>query len=127
MPKQIYFWLAIIWTLVIAVLCLVSFGNLPSIGLSNVDKYVHFALHFIFTGLWFVYFAHTNNKFNDIKICIIVFLLSLFYGTAIEIMQDLFTINRKADILDVCANVTGSLIALSTISIYQRFNIKNKI
>jgi VanZ family protein len=126
-PKQIYFWLALIWTVVIAVLCLVSFGNLSSIGLSNADKYVHFTLHFIFTGLWFLYFNNKSYPFRTVKIYFIVFLLSTFYGIGIEIMQSLFTIARKADVLDVFANTTGSLIAISIICIYQRVITKNKI
>ena len=109
--KNAIFSLAISWTILIAVLCLVKFSNLPSFGVSGADKYVHFTFHFVFTILWGFY---SWAKLNDITISKIgrVVILSFCYGILIEILQEIFTKTRHADIFDVLANGTGALVAL---------------
>lgn len=120
--KRIYFWCAVIWSILIAVLCLTSFSDLPSVNLENTDKYVHFTFHLVFTELWILYLISKIENWSLGKIYGIVFLASLIYGSLIEIAQALFTVTRKADILDVCANVTGSIIAVIIIMIYKKSN-----
>ena len=109
--KNAIFSLAISWTILIAVLCLVKFSNLPSFGVSGADKYVHFTFHFVFTILWGFY---SWAKLNDITISKIgrVVILSFCYGILIEIFQEIYTKTRHADIFDVLANGTGALVAL---------------
>jgi len=52
--KNFYLWLAEIWTLVIAYMCLTNANDLPEvdvinkIGIQSIDKYVHFTFHFVF-------------------------------------------------------------------------------
>ena len=109
--KNALFSLAISWTILIAVLCLVKFTDLPSFGVSGADKYVHFTFHFVFTILWGFY---SWAKLNDITISKIgrVVILSFCYGILIEILQEIYTKTRHADIFDVLANGTGALAAL---------------
>lgn len=109
--KNAIFSLAISWTILIAVLCLVKFNDLPSFGVSGADKYVHFTFHFVFTILWGFY---SWAKLNDITISKIgrVVILSFCYGIMIEILQEIYTKTRHADIFDVLANGTGALAAL---------------
>jgi hypothetical protein len=109
--KNAIFSLAIGWTILIAVLCLVKFNDLPSFGVSGADKYVHFTFHFVFTILWGFY---SWAKLNDITISKIgrVVILSFCYGILIEIFQEIYTKTRHADIFDVLANATGALVAL---------------
>ncbi len=109
--KKATFSLAVGWTLLIAVLCLVKFTDLPSIGVSGADKYVHFTLHFVFTMLWGYYFWLKLNEITLKKIAFIV-AISLCYGILIEILQEKFTTTRHADIVDVLANFSGALAAL---------------
>lgn len=110
MLKKATLGLAVGWTLLIAVLCLVKFTNLPSIGVSGADKYVHFTLHFVFTMLWGYYFW---LKLNEIVMAKIVFVIisSLCYGILIEFLQEKFTQTRHADVFDVLANFSGALVA----------------
>lgn len=103
--------LAIGWTLLIAVLCLVNFGNLPSFGVSGADKYVHITLHFGFTMLWGFYFLQKQNGIAMSGIIKLV-IVSILYGILIEILQETCTTTRHADIFDVLANLTGAIIAL---------------
>ncbi|MGL2965714.1 VanZ family protein [Flavobacterium sp. XGLA_31] len=102
--------LAIGWTAVIAVLCLVKFGKLPTIPLSGADKYVHFTFHFIFTLLWgHVLWLGQNSR--SLKIIAKVVAVSLVYGILIEFLQETCTLTRHADILDVLANLSGAVMA----------------
>ncbi|MES2545075.1 MAG: VanZ family protein [Bacteroidota bacterium] len=117
--KRIYLYSAVAWTCVIAILCLVNFSGLPSVGVKNTDKLVHFVLHFVFTALWILYLISKTEKWSLIKIYGIIFSVSLSYGILIEIAQDLFTVSRRADILDVCANATGSIIAIAVLIAYK--------
>lgn len=114
--KKTWLWLALCWTLLVMILCLVSFNKLPTVKLSGVDKYVHVTFHFVFTVLWFGYF-----KDNSKNVLLKVFVASLFYGILIEIMQQLFTQTRKADIQDVAANSLGAALAITAILCYRHF------
>ena len=103
--------LAVGWTVLIAVLCLVKFTDLPSLGVSGADKYVHITLHFVFTMLWGLYSWKRQNEIGLNKIAIII-VISICYGILIEILQETCTTTRHADIFDVLANGTGATIAL---------------
>ena len=106
-----YFWLATIWTAVIAVFCLESAQSLPNIGfkIEGLDKIVHAVFHLVFTVLWFLYFRSKDSSFA--KSIFSAILLSIIYGIIIEICQQVFTTTRQADILDFLANTTGALLA----------------
>ncbi len=113
---------AVAWTLLIAVLCLVSFKQLPSIGIGGADKYVHATFHFIFTGLWFLYFRKHGPVY---KVLWRVAIVSFLYGIIIEIAQELFTTTRHADIYDVAANTTGTFAAITIIMVYEACKKRN--
>ncbi len=125
MLKKATFSLAVGWTLLIAVLCLVKFTDLPSIGVSGADKYVHFTLHFVFTMLWGYYLW---LKLNEIALTKIIFVVtsSLCYGILIEILQETLTKTRRADIFDVVANFSGALVALLLFILIKRLKTANK-
>ena len=127
--KYFYLWLAEIWTLLIAFLCLVSFNNLPSVGIKSADKYVHFTFHFVFTVLWFLYLKRKNSDKNStLKTMLMkVFLASVIYGIFIEISQSLFTKTRHGDVLDLIANASGAIAAVLVLFFINASSIKNKI
>ncbi len=99
---------------------------MPSVGVKNTDKLVHFVLHFVFTALWILYLISKTEKWSLRKIYGIIFSVSLSYGILIEIAQDLFTVSRRADVLDVCANATGSIIAIAVLIAYKKYAATNK-
>lgn len=111
--------MAIGWTVLIAFLCLVRFNDLPSFGISGLDKYVHFTFHFVFTLLWGIYFWLKLDKIEMKKTMLLV-LISLLYGIIIEISQELFTTTRHADVLDVLANFTGAVTAVALFFFLKR-------
>ena len=125
--KKIIFALAVGWTGLIAFLCLVKFNDLPSLGLKEADKYVHFTFHFGFTLLW-GYYSFLKQKTIKTRKIVITVITSFFYGLLIEMLQELFTETRHADILDVTANLSGAIIAmLLFLFIKRQQGIKNKI
>lgn len=103
--------LAIGWTFLILVLCLVKFGDLPKVKVSGADKYGHFTFHFVFTLLWGYYSSLRQNQI-DLKSILKIIAVSLCYGILIEFLQETFTLTRHADALDVLANFTGAVAAL---------------
>jgi glycopeptide antibiotics resistance protein len=119
--KNAIFSLAIGWTILIAVLCLVKFTDLPSFGVSGADKYVHFTFHFVFTMLWGFYLWAKLNEITISKIGRVV-ILSFCYGILIEILQEIYTMTRHADIFDVMANGTGALVSLFFFVLIKRQN-----
>jgi len=111
---------AVAWTLVIFFLCLIKSSDLPSVAIVNLDKVVHAFLHLLFVILWFLYFKNQFiSRFNT-KALVYAFALSVFYGIAIEIMQQLFTTTRSADVLDVVANFVGAIIGVSVVMVAKK-------
>jgi VanZ family protein len=111
--RNIYLIAAVLWTLLIAYLCLATFRKLPRIGVQGADKYIHVTFHFVFTLLWFLYLRQQNGSHR--KVLLRIFLTSLIYGILIEIAQGLFTTTRTADVTDVLANTAGAMIAAAII------------
>lgn len=122
--KKVIFTLALGWTILIAFLCLARFSDLPSLGISNEDKYVHFTFHFVFTLLWGFNYTLYSKRIRILKIVNIV-VASLFFGILIEVLQELYTTTRHADIMDVLANLTGATVALG-VFILIKISKKNK-
>ena len=56
----------------------------------------------------------------------ISFMLSVFFGVSIEILQGQYTTTRREDILDVAANVFGATLAVVSIVIYYRIRRLDK-
>jgi VanZ family protein len=122
--KQLLLALAILWTLLMLFLCLDTTADLPVIKIKNIDKLAHFCFHFGFVWLWYFYFICNKNKQLFLKYAIISVLLSVSYGILIEFLQNQFTTTRKADIMDVAANILGALTSVFAANYFQR-NINN--
>ncbi|MDK2771512.1 VanZ family protein [Flavobacterium haoranii] len=106
LSERNFFWLAIIWTLFITVLCLVSVNDLPSVSIQNKDKITHAMFYFVFVFLWGNAFTKNSKTFFK------VFVFAILYGIIIEIFQGVFTETRSADFFDVLANTFGALLGL---------------
>lgn len=119
-PNSKYLLGAIIWTITIAVLCLESSSDLPTVKVIGIDKIVHVTFHFVFVNLWYLFFVNDNFMKNYNNLVTKTFFLSLSYGVLIEIAQQLFTKTRQADVLDVLANITGAILAVILIKILSQ-------
>ncbi len=119
MAKKIWLCVALGWTLVIAVLCLVSFNELPQVKIEGADKYVHATFHFLFAIFWYQYFT-ADSVMPKRRVLGKVLSLSIIYGCLIEIAQECFTTTRHADIKDVLANFTGAALAVLLLALADR-------
>ncbi|RZJ31045.1 MAG: hypothetical protein EOO48_03265 [Flavobacterium sp.] len=117
-PNKAWRWIAVIWTLIIAVLCMVRFTDLPDVGVKGTDKYVHATFHFFFTIFWCQHLINTKSR--PLRPTLLrVLLLSIVYGGLIEIAQETLTTTRHADWADVAANFTGAILAVLVLTIFH--------
>ncbi len=120
--KKIFFFLALFWTGIITFLCLIKSSNIPQVNIQNLDKVVHAFFHFVFTSLWFLFFRKQFSNFKISKLLIISVGFSLFFGILIEILQELCTTTRHADVFDVLANFSGATLAVLVIMLLNKYN-----
>ncbi len=111
MLKNLFFWIALSWTVVVAFFCLTTSNTIPSINIPNLDKLAHAFFHFVFTLLWFLFFKKQVKKRNETKLLLFSCLFSVLFGLAIEVIQAKFTTTRSGDLLDVLANISGAILA----------------
>lgn len=111
MLKNIFFWIALCWTLVVAYFCLVPSSEIPSVTIPNLDKLVHSFFHFVFTILWFLFFKKQVKKRNQTKLLVGAVFFSFFFGVGIEVLQSRLTSTRNGDFIDVLANFSGAILA----------------
>lgn len=117
--------LAVGWTTLIGVLCLIKSGELPSIRVAGVDKYVHFTFHLVFTLLWGFYTVE-KQKVTKLQNILLVVGCSLFYGILIEFLQETITTTRHADISDVFANLSGAFTAFLVFAVHKFVKVNKK-
>ncbi|MFV5684167.1 VanZ family protein [Flavobacterium sp. GB2R13] len=127
MPKQFYFWAALTWTGLIVFFCLIKSSDIPAIQITNLDKVVHSFFHLVFTSLWFFFFKKQINSSDVFKPLVVSFIISIFFGIAIEIAQTLFTTTRKGDLFDVLANLSGATLAVCIILFFNKYTNLNKV
>ncbi len=126
--KTLFFWLAMIWSTVVAFLCLMrfDFNALPT-STKNLDKIGHFVFHFGIVVWWFLYFNYKTPRIGFNYAITKAFFLSLVYGIVIEICQGVFTLTRKADFYDILANTTGAIGAIIMIVIVSKLFKTNSL
>lgn len=97
---------AVIWSVVISVLCLLPKSDLPSDGwfidIPHFDKWVHVGLFAVFFATLF--YADSKRWFIHILIC-------LALGGLVEIIQEAMQMGRSAEWLDFFADAIGATFA----------------
>lgn len=109
-PNKNAIWIAFLWTFLILYLSLKTTVNAPKFNFTNADKVVHFTFYFGFVILWYRYLVFRNNVLPNSKIALVF--VSIIFGIAIEFAQKIMTTTRQADIWDVVANSTGTLVGI---------------
>jgi VanZ family protein len=107
LERKYYILLSLLWVVFITTLSLVSFNTNAFSTVKNTDKIVHFLFYFVFTLLLLKSF---NNKIKYKYLIVIG--LAVSYGIIIEVLQNMFTLTRKAELFDVFANTTGVISAV---------------
>lgn len=109
-PDKTWLVLAWLWTVIVAVLCLVRLTGLPKVGIESPDKYIHSVFHFVFVLLWAQHFRK-NLRLPELRLLGLSLVLSVVFGGLIEMAQECFTTTRQADLNDVLANFIGAAMA----------------
>jgi hypothetical protein len=94
------------WFLFIAFLCGIPGKDIPHVSffdILNFDKLVHAGIFFILNILLLEWFKRKR------KLVLSAFLICIFYGGLLEILQHLIFKDRSADWMDFTANSFGSL------------------
>ena len=104
---------AIVWTLIIFILCCTPGKYVPTahwLELLSFDKFVHASIFFILSCLWLIV-GFKSNKLSLITVIFII-LVCISYGGLLEIMQAKVFSERSGDWLDFIANSFGCLIGV---------------
>jgi hypothetical protein len=100
------FWIAIIWTLVILVLCWTPRGSLPIregapsfLRLIQADKMVHFGIFAVFAVLW--------RRASGRAATVLIGVIGVIFAIVTELGQEIPIVNRDADFWDGLADSLG--------------------
>ncbi|MDC7994655.1 VanZ family protein [Altibacter sp. HG106] len=90
---------------------------------AHADKLVHILIFILFVVLWAMV-IQDSKKPIDLTKTILILCAALIYGIIIEALQGLYIVGRQPDVLDVIANVTGSIIGLLCFRLLQNRILK---
>ena len=113
----------ILWLLIIFILLTMPGSDIPSSDFLEIiyfDKWVHIGLFAFLTFLW--QYPFLNYAKSQLKVMLIIPILALAYGIAMEFVQKYFTASRTFDVTDMIADGSGVIIAI----IVSRLVAKNK-
>jgi VanZ family protein len=82
------------------------------ITMPNFDKFVHFAMYFIFTAILIYDVLKSSSEITRLKSYLFSISVAIIYGGSIEIIQGSLTQTRVADIFDFLFNSIGAVMAL---------------
>ena len=104
---------ALAWAVLIAVLCLTPGNALPTwewADLLSVDKLVHMAMFAVMTVLLaYGLSARSAGAEKQGRILLSAALISIAYGGAMEVLQEIPVLHRRGDLVDLTANTLGAL------------------
>lgn len=114
--------LAMLWTLLIFLLCFIPGDEVPDLHIPLIDKWVHFVLFGVFSFLWLC--AYPSPK---LSVRTLVFLCSVLLGWLVEVIQgQLAFLHRAQDNMDTLADAIGGLAGVLLFSLIAlRFRKRN--
>ncbi|WP_442902425.1 VanZ family protein [Flavobacterium sp.] len=118
LSERSFLFLAILWTVIITVLSLVSLNSIPQVDVPGKDKIVHFLFYSIFVIFW----SFSKNKWcSNWNYRLLIVCLAIVYGIIIEVLQSVLTHTREADLNDILANSLGAIVGFVCV-----YCVKNK-
>lgn len=111
------------FTLVVVILILTAIlmpgESVPEVGISGIDKIVHFGMFFTLTLVF--HMEYFKNK-GQLPVGIYTFVTLFIFAGSTEVMQ-LFASNRSMDGMDLCADTIGIVVSmLLVINVLKRIN-----
>ena len=119
---------AIIWGIIIFIMSSLPGDDIPKSFIINIpfaDKIIHFSMYFLLVILILLGFLRKSKNILIIRKFLFAFFISLLYGILMEVLQYFVFIMRSADLMDIVANITGSLIGLLTFYYVQEQRAKS--
>jgi len=105
--KQARF-IAIAWTLLIFVGCLMPAREIPHVDVPLIDKWTHFVMFGLFSFLWLC-----ARPAYTMRSLLILLLASIFLGCFIEYLQGTLTsLGRSMELMDAVADALGGLLGI---------------
>ena len=112
MLKKIkWLYVAIFYTILVFIVSLVSFKDVPQPSISMFDKMVHLGIYFVFTTVWF-FNLFFDRQWRYDKAIWFSAIFAILVGVLIEYLQGALTATRSADVNDVIANLLGTVFAV---------------
>lgn len=121
-----YFTPAVIWFVVIFVLCAMPGKDIPHISFLELlafDKWVHAGIFFVLVLLLMRGLKFTYIRVAHLTAIIFALTIAVPYGGLLEIMQGTFFQDRSADLYDFIANSFG---AVCGVLVYRKFESRLK-
>ena len=120
--KQL-FTICLSYSVVVTIVFLVPAKQVPSLFdfYIPIDKLVHIFIFLVLSFLWLAYIDRVLTNTKPI-VLFLALLGCLLYGIIIEVSQELFVRSRKAEALDVIADLFGASIGL-----FLFWNFKDRI
>ncbi len=113
--RNIVLGVALIWSILIIILCLVESKELATAARFDIpyrDKIAHFGFYFTFSFLWLMYFLKSKKGKSRVASTLLIFTIAVLFGGCLEFAQFYFTSSRSAEWADFFANCLGSLTGL---------------
>lgn len=117
---------AIAWNIMILVACLINLSDIngvKKINIPNMDKIVHFVFYTVSSYLWLRALLRTETSEKRTVLSVVAGLI--FFGLAVEYLQDAFTAQRSFEWLDVLSNTMGVLCGTTVYLLYIRRKPRN--
>lgn len=107
--KRIWVIAAVLWALVIFVLCALPGKDIPNphIDIPHLDKLVHGGMFFVMSVLLVLSLEH-YTPLARIRIYVIAVCVAFGYGGLMEILQH-YCFDRSGDVWDLWADVIGGI------------------
>jgi len=122
MKKAILYWKTLIWSFFMLFVFLLPANNLSKApAVPGISQLVHIVLFFVFTWLLVKDLIKSGlQKRPVVKTYLKALFFSLFFGTVIEILQNVSGFGRSAEFLDLVYDVCGSILSIMLLLFYFR-------
>ena len=123
MESKLLFAICMSYSVVVTIVFLVPAKQVPSLFdfYIHIDKLAHIFIFLVLSFLWLAYIDRVLTNTKPI-VLFLALLGCLLYGIIIEVSQELFVRSRKAEALDVLADLFGASIGL-----FLFWNFKDRI
>lgn len=121
MLKNILLVLALLYTLALAIVSLLSSDDLPSIDVEYGDKFAHAIAYSLLCFIWYL----TLKALNISKPIIAASCGAIIYGIILEVLQGTLTEARVPDVNDILANCIGVAFIFTIIVIKNKTHVKS--